>query len=285
MDKSKKGIAVLATCHNRKSKTLRFLTSLYNVLLPLDFYFEVFLVDDGSTDGTWDAVQSKFPKVNLIHGNGNLFWNQGMRLAWKTAASHKKFDFYLWLNDDTFLYKNALMELLSCDYEIKNKYKISGISVGCCESFHGSMEFSYGGRSKNGPISPNGKLQSCEYINGNVVLIPFDVYKILGNLSNDYTHSMGDIDYGLRAIKMGFTCNITKQYIAECENDKGVSTWANPRKPLMERWQIAHSPKGINVKEHLTFRRKFWGYNWIIYAIKIYAKILFPKIYLKLTLK
>jgi GT2 family glycosyltransferase len=74
-------IAVLLTCHNRRDKTITCLDSLYNCLLPSDFQLDVFLVDDGSSDGTSKAVSEKFPSVNVIQGNGNLFWNQGMRLA------------------------------------------------------------------------------------------------------------------------------------------------------------------------------------------------------------
>ena len=45
-------IAVLLTCHNRKEKTVACLTELYNCTIPANYAFEVFLVDDGSTDGT-----------------------------------------------------------------------------------------------------------------------------------------------------------------------------------------------------------------------------------------
>ena len=49
-------ISVLLTCHNRKAKTLGCLTSLYAAELPVGYDMEVYLVDDGCTDGTADAV-------------------------------------------------------------------------------------------------------------------------------------------------------------------------------------------------------------------------------------
>ena len=86
----KKTIAVLLTCHNRKDKTLLCLKALYDQEgLNSDYLIEVFLVDDASTDGTAAAIKDKFPLVNIIQGNGYLFWNQGMRLAWKTATKTK----------------------------------------------------------------------------------------------------------------------------------------------------------------------------------------------------
>ena len=75
-------IAILMTCHNRRETTLRCLRGL-----PSDV--EVYLVDDGSTDGTDEAVKATFPKVNVIRGTGNLYWAKGMELAWKTCLQHE----------------------------------------------------------------------------------------------------------------------------------------------------------------------------------------------------
>ena len=75
--------------------------------VDLSFSIEVFLVDDCSTDGTSTALQIQYPSIKIIQGDGNLYWNRGMHLAWKTAAASKEFDYFLWLNDDTLLEKNA----------------------------------------------------------------------------------------------------------------------------------------------------------------------------------
>lgn len=56
-------------------------------------------------------------------------------------------------------------------------------------------------------IIPNGKLQLCEYFNGNIVLIPQAVYSVVGMNNPSYSHSIGDFDYGLRAKKWySFLC-------------------------------------------------------------------------------
>jgi GT2 family glycosyltransferase len=89
-------IAVLLTCHNRKDKTVQCITALYSQSgLGKFFIIEVFLVDDASTDGTAEAINSQFQEVNIIQGNGNLFWNRGMHFAWQTAATTKDYDYYL----------------------------------------------------------------------------------------------------------------------------------------------------------------------------------------------
>lgn len=62
-------IAILLTCHDRKEKTLKCLHSLYSTYKNYDTY----LVDDGCTDGTPEAVMATFHNVHIIKGNGNLF--------------------------------------------------------------------------------------------------------------------------------------------------------------------------------------------------------------------
>lgn len=276
-------IAILITSHNRKANTMACLESLYDCDIPDGYAFDVFLVDDGSTDGTGEAVKNSFPDVHLIQGNGSLFWNQGMRLAWQKATEDGDYDFYLWLNDDTIIDNKALTKLIENyneAFKIDNK---PAIIVGTCRSDVEKNEFSYGGRNDNGPILPNGQLQECKYINGNLVLVSKVIFKQIGMLSNDYTHTLGDNDYGLRAIQSGFKCYASKHYIATCLPNPEIPGWRNPKNSLKKRWQLLHSPKGLNIKEYNEYRKKFWGNKWIIFALKAYLKTFVPNLYGKFS--
>lgn len=272
-------IAVLMTCHNRRTLTLDCLDSFYKATSGQKGSFDLFMVDDGSTDQTSEAVNEKYPEVNIIKGNGNLFWNQGMRLAWDTAAKKKDYNYYIWLNNDVILFKNAITELLECHSEIKTKYQTESIITGACQGSVDLVAFSYGGRNDMGPVLPNGQVQPCKYINGNVVLVPQNIYKKLGNLSPDYTHAMGDIDYGLYALKEGFVCYTTRKYIAICPPNNKIQEWCNPSVPIKKRYQLLYSPHGLNLKEYTTFRKKYWKIQWLIFYIKAYLKFLIPGIY------
>jgi GT2 family glycosyltransferase len=276
--RKKQNIAILLTCHNRKNKTISCLTVLFEATLPKGFAIEVFLVDDGSTDGTSQAIKEKFPSVTIIQGDGHLYWNRGMHLAWKKATKTKEYDFYLWLNDDTILDTDAIVQLFTCYDEIKLADKESIITAACRKEKDGEV-FSYGGRNEYGPVIPNNKLQECTYINGNLVLIPKTIYQKIGINSLDYTHGMGDFDYGLRAIKAGFNCYTTKQYIATCPTNEGIPAWCNPQTPMLKRLKLLYSPRGLNLKEYILFRKKFWGWSWIIYMLKAYCKALSPSLY------
>ena len=272
-------VAILLTCFNRKQQTL---SCLKNMQLSIDdfqkYKFDTFLVDDGSTDGTSEAVKLDFPKVNIIEGTGNLFWNQGMRLAWNTALENDDYDFYIWLNDDTLIDADAITNLFECYYENLKQTNIQTIVTASCRN-DDAFQFSYGGRNDDGNVIPNNEIQDCKYMNGNFVLVPAEIVDRMGILSDDYTHAMGDFDYGLRALKLGFCVITTKNYIAICPVNTNIPTWCNPKKGLLERWKSLHSPLGLNIKEYKVFRNKFWHDQYYIFVIKAYIKCLLPSMY------
>ena len=106
-------IAVLITCHNRKHKTVKCLQKLYSQNNIENIKLKVFLVDDGSSDGTGQTVKKLFPDITIIKGSGNLFWGGGMFLAWETALKDNiEYNYFLWINDDTFLFEDAISTLL-----------------------------------------------------------------------------------------------------------------------------------------------------------------------------
>lgn len=284
-------IAVLLTCHNRKEITLCCLHSLFACPLPENYGLHVYLVDDGSTDGTADAVKDNFPRVKVIQGNGNLFWNRGMNLAWKTAAKERDYDFYLWINDDTNLYPNFLAELLETS-QIKNN---QSIICGSTCAISNKENITYGGRKcvnkqKNEYILlvPNGEIQECDYINGNIALIPKYVFKKLGLNDVYFWHGFGDWDYGLRAKKAGLKSFVPPNTLGECNHHAAWKDYVN-HASFYSRWKGSRNPKGPPPKEQFRYNRRHFGF-WLAVCEYIHAYIrilLSPKLrkWIKLKLR
>ncbi|MFB9076919.1 glycosyltransferase family 2 protein [Flavobacterium procerum] len=261
------GIAVLLTCFNRKQKTIDCLNHLYKLKIDLDVY----LVDDGSTDGTSESIVKEFPKVNLITGSGNLFWNRGMYLAWEHAAK-KDYDYYLWLNDDVIIYENCFDELFSCAQLTQSKAIISGIV-----ETSDKKDILYGGYDSNKKlIKPNGELNQIRNMNGNVVIIPKGVYKTLGNLDSYYHHDLGDVDYGLRAQNKGISVFTTRVAIASGEKNDICRIRQN-KTTISQRLKKLYSPLGANPKIIFYFRNKYYGFvNALLYFVFLHFINIIP---------
>ena len=87
-------LAVLLTCRNRREKTLGCLRALFADKFSIPHRLDVLLLDDGSTDGTVAAISAEFPAVEIVLGDGNLFWNRAMHQLFQLAL-HRGYDAYL----------------------------------------------------------------------------------------------------------------------------------------------------------------------------------------------
>lgn len=243
-------VAILLTCFNRKSLTLKCLERLF----LLENQFDVFLVDDGSNDGTTEAIESLYPTVRIIQGSGNLFWARGMHLAWSVAYEAMDYDFYLWMNDDVVVYDFCLKEIFKCSTSMHDSAIISGI----IES-EDKKEILYGGfDSSKKKVKPNGKMQPITNLNGNIVLVPKKVFNSLGNIDPYYHHDLGDVDYGLRAIDKGFSVMSTTVPIAS-GNKNLISRLRQNRTSMIKRFKKLYSPLGNPPPINFYFRKKHMG--------------------------
>ena len=89
----------------------------------LDFPFQIEIGEDGSTDGTSQAIREEYPQVTVLSGDGHLWWTGSIKLGMQEAIT-RGFDFIIWLNDDCLVGKNTISELVSFSY--KNDRSIIG---------------------------------------------------------------------------------------------------------------------------------------------------------------
>ena len=251
-------IAVLITCFNRRKKTIRCLNNLFKQKIHQNIRLTVYLTDDGSTDYTSIYVKKQFPEVKIFTGNGNLYWGRGTNLVFKEAAK-KNFDYYLWLNDDTYLLKGALDDLLNAKNEIQSK---TFISVGSTKNKYNKL--TYGGQKnkgskispfKNKIIFPNKNYQIIDRFNGNIVLISREAQKKIGFINKDLVHISGDIEYGIRASILKIPIFLCPNFQGICENDK--------KRNLLKDYFRGK----CLIKSYFIFTKKYGGIFWILHFL------------------
>ena len=252
-------IAVLMTCHNRRETTLRCLASLHEATKQAEvggqgerLRLHVFLVDDGSTDGTGEAVSRWYEDqpssmtstfdLDLVAGNGDLYWAKGMALAWREALKHENdthssastfnFDFFLWLNDDTVLNPDAISTLLRFHADNPNAVINGTLADKAGEPVYGLNVRNVG-------------------LAGNCVLVPRTVYDKVGIICDQYAHAWADRDYGLQVERAGF--ELVSAGVVGC------AEWHELRPSLKgltlkKRLSLLTDPKGWNVHDLWVLR-------------------------------
>jgi hypothetical protein len=89
-------VAILILNWNGKNLLKYCLGSLKNTLYP---NYEIWVIDNGSSDGSIEYVSQNFPHVNIISYNENL----GFSKAYNKAARLIKADYLLFLNNDVIV--------------------------------------------------------------------------------------------------------------------------------------------------------------------------------------
>ncbi len=98
-------LSVVIVNWNTRELLLKCLTSVYETIR--DLRFEVWLVDNASTDGSVTAVEERFPKVQVIRNSRNL----GFAAANNRALGQIKGRYALLINTDVVVTKGAVQEL------------------------------------------------------------------------------------------------------------------------------------------------------------------------------
>jgi len=272
-------IAALLTCHNRREYTLACLESLRAAAVP-GITVDVHLVDDGSTDGTAEAVATAYPEVEINRGSGDLFWGLGMRFAFTRAVPTHP-DYLLWLNDDVVLDPDALKRLLATYAALCAGRQPLSVVVGSTRDPQTGAT-TYGGvrrtsrlrRMAFALVTPTDTPQSCDTMNGNVVLIPRSVYSVVGNIDVRFPHAMGDTDYGLRARSAGCQVFLAPGHVGTCSGNPRAGTSRDETLSRRQRLRKVVSPNELPVAEWVAICRRHGGPLWPVLVLSPYVRLI-----------
>jgi GT2 family glycosyltransferase len=126
-------------------------------------------------------------------------------------------------------------------------------------------------------LIPNGEPQRADLINGNIVLVPRLIFKILGNLSEKYTHGMADYDYSLRAKEKNIDCISTRNVVAWC--DRNVDVFTYNKFSIKYKFTylfdiLTNKVIKFRFSEYIYFRKRFFNES----VFYIYIKFIFYNI-------
>ena len=203
-------VVVTTLSWNRKIHTLEWLESLSRT----DYAnYRILVVDQGSRDGSVEAIRKRFPDVALIENGRNLGYSRGFNVAMERAFGEGA-DYVLIMNNDAVIDPDTVKELVAvAEMDQRNgfvsgkvyhyfrpdefqtvgtnthPYLISGSQIGGGEIDHGQHD----------------EIAERELTDDMFLLIRRSVWERVGGFDADYgLYGHDNIDWCLRMRKAGF---------------------------------------------------------------------------------
>jgi GT2 family glycosyltransferase len=244
---------VIVACHNRKELTVQAITRAQIAADVADVRISFTVFDDGSTDGTAEALSAMSESIRVLRGDGSAFWAQSMAIAEKDVLSRDESGdggFLVWLNDDVALDENAFVRVKSVFAGVPE----ASIVVGAMRD-PTTSQVTYSGMRRNGlhPLSyelvdPGHGTQLVDTFNGNFVVVPIAVAVLLKGIDGGFSHALADIDYGIRAARAGIPRVLAPGTFGTCERNQ-----TPPRQSIRQDWRAFLNAKGGG--NYLSLRR------------------------------
>lgn len=269
-------LSIIIVNYNAEKFLQRCLSSVYAETKKIPF--DVWVVDNNSTDLSVSMVQQNFPQVNLIENKENV----GFAKANNQAITNCAGDYILLLNPDTLILRNALEKVVNfmdenptvgiCGCKVLNED--GTLQLACRRSIPtpGVAFFRLTGLSR---LFPNSKLMA-EYnltyldsnkahevgaVSGAFLLTRRKVVDNIGKLDQRFFMYGEELDWCLRAKKAGWTVMYYPD--VEITHYKGECSKNNSRKAAFEFYRSMY----LFYKKHFAE-----NYNPVINII-VYAGI------------
>ena len=191
-------VFILIPVHNRRSTTLACLAHLEAIGILSTTHIVV--IDDGSTDGTAEAIQTSYPTVELLTGRGDWWWTGAIRQGMAYGIAQGA-DWLIWLNDDCLPAPATIPTLI----EFLQSHP-RAIAAPACYLPHASQPEVSGFRGRQRVAASPDQVIEVEGTSGYCVAMPRSVVATIGLPDADrLPHYGGDGIYLLQARRAGYS--------------------------------------------------------------------------------
>lgn len=215
-------VEIVTPVHNRRDITLQCLRSISN-LNSEGLDIGVVIVDDGSTDGTTDAIRAEFPNVDVVQGTGDLWFTEGTNVAVRRALETNP-KYVLQINDDQVFDADSVLYMV----ETAERYPRTVVgsllllwdkphslfqTAPVWDTWSGGWRHWYSQTVWTIPVRP----WNVDIIVGNCVLIPVAAINECGLMDSKRYPNFGDAEYTPRLKRGGWQLIIDPRSRVFCQ--------------------------------------------------------------------
>lgn len=215
-------VEIVTPVYNRRDLTLQCLKSISRINGE-NLRVHTVIVDDGSSDGTSEAIAAQFPEVEIVKGDGSLFFTEGTNVGVRAALKHNP-DYVLMINDDQVFDADFLKFMV----ETAEKYPRSVVGsllllwdtphilfqvspqwdmwLGCWRHWYHQTVWTI-------PKKP----WEVDLIVGNCVLVPVQAFKEEGLMNSERYPNFGDAEFTPRLKRKGWRLLIEPRARVFCQ--------------------------------------------------------------------
>jgi len=223
---------IVIPVYNRWRYTRACLDSLRQQTNPA---FRTVVVDDGSTDETAAALAQDYPEVEVVTGDGNLFWTAGVNLGIRRALEHGATQL-MTLNNDVVAAPDFVAQMLAA--AATHPHAVLGaleFDATTGEAIYGGERLDFRTNTRHDlleevPADQRTGLHPVTYLPGRGLFIPRAVIEKIGLFDQKrLPHYLADFDYTSVARRAGF--------LVYCNYDAQLSTYPEESGQTLTRQQ------------------------------------------------
>ncbi len=230
----------------------------------------IWVVDNGSTDGSAEVIARECPQVRLVRNSDNLGFaggnNRGIAEALSTGNAP-----ILLLNNDAFIAEDDVIRLLDT---LQANEQIGFIGPLLFDAERRDRLLSAGGKNPARhhqshilELTPGDPVRTVECVPGTVVIARAEVFRTVGLLDEDYFFGSEVADLCMRAGQRGYVSAVDTRARAFHNLDR-----SSDLRSTLHTYYIIRNRFLLIRKFHRNWKILFYGF-WSLYSLALSLKV------------